>query len=337
MSLRGTRPASAPLETLFRYGREGIFACSLMVFLLFCGSDLPYRGLSSFYAAGLRNLRIPDEAALGNLDIRTLRADAGSVRPSRAETEPRRLWEVPHFFYRMERGDTISQISRQYGIAVGTLLSFNRIDNVKNLKEGRVLLIPETDGILYSPAEGLFIDDAASLFGLETEALLRYNPYLELEGERLKAEKGRELFLPGAVLPEQRLREQMGELFVYPVSGPVIKGFGDQVDVLTQIAEFHNGVDIKGREGDPVKAALDGRVIARGFNSSYGRYLILEHSGGFRTLYAQLREWQVQKEDKVLQGEVIGNVGSSGYARVPHLHFSLFKGKKSIDPMDYLH
>ena len=336
LSLQGSTEAAPAGEILLRYGFESIFVFSMLIFFLFCGADLPYKKMNDFYLPGLRKLEIPDRTQLEQMDIQSLKADIQVETPRQEGFERTQLWDVPHFRYTIHKNDTVSQISRHYNISMSTLLSLNKIANVKKMKVGEILIIPETDGILYTCIKGESLEDIINKFSLDKSELLKYNPYLTLINRELLVYPEQEIFIPGGKIPENKMREQMGELFVFPVQGSIIKGYGSVTDSVTRIETFHNGIDIGGSSGDAVKASLDGKVIAAGFNSSYGNYIIIEHSGGFRSLYAQLLDRFVLENDKVLQGEIIATVGTSGYAREPHLHFSLFKGKKSIDPMDYL-
>lgn len=335
--LRGSVETPGISDIILRHGHVFICAMALMVFLPFCGSEKPYTQIKALSLPGLRSLEIPDKSLLNSLNIKTLRAETESIPVLQNPVERIVLWDLPHSNYVMNRNDTISQISRQYHISISTLLSINKIDNVKRMSEGMSLIIPQVEGILYTIKKGETLQDVAIRFSLDSSYLIPCNPYITLRDKQFSVHAGQELFIPGAVLHEQVLREQMGELFIFPVQGNVIKNYGNSIDDLTQIETFHNGIDIKGNSGDAVTASLDGKVIAIGFNSSYGNYIILEHQGGYRSLYAQLQDRAVQKNDKVLQGQMIATVGTSGYTREPHLHFSLFKGKKSIDPMDYLH
>ncbi len=337
ISLAGSAGEPAITEIILRGGNTSVCMMALVLFLFLCGLDLPYNNMATAYVPGLKNLEIPENIILENLDIKTLRADTGIRTPERVTADKTILWDIPSFTYVINKGDTISQISRQYHISLSTILSVNKIDNVKKMSPGHVLIIPELEGILYTCSKDDTIESLIEAYKIEISELIQHNPYMYLENGEFVLKSGQEVFIPGVRIPEGDLREQMGELFIFPVQGGVIKGFGSIVDCVTQIESFHNGIDIKGSLGDPVKASLDGRVIAVGFNSSYGNYIILEHTGGYRSLYAQLEKSNVRRNDKVLQGEIIANVGASGYAREAHLHFSLFKGKKSIDPLDYLH
>ena len=87
---------------------------------------------------------------------------------------------------------------------------------------------------------------------------------------------------------------------------------------------MHAGRDFAAPQGTPVVAALSGRVVSSGLAGGYGIAIELEHSAPRRrTLYGHLSELYVRAGQRVLQGDVIGRVGSTGLSTGPHLHFEL--------------
>ena len=85
----------------------------------------------------------------------------------------------------------------------------------------------------------------------------------------------------------------------------------------------HKGVDYAAPTGTPIKATGDGKVIFRGWQNGYGRVVIVQHSNQYKTVYAHMSKFRgkVKKGSRVKQGQVIGYVGSSGWATGPHLHY----------------
>jgi murein DD-endopeptidase MepM/ murein hydrolase activator NlpD len=82
---------------------------------------------------------------------------------------------------------------------------------------------------------------------------------------------------------------------------------------------------------------MEGRVAMTGYNSNYGKYIILTHPEGFQSLYGHLASFNVGKGERVEQGQVIGKMGNTGYSTGTHLHFSIFKKGEPVDPFSYLH
>jgi murein DD-endopeptidase MepM/ murein hydrolase activator NlpD len=100
---------------------------------------------------------------------------------------------------------------------------------------------------------------------------------------------------------------------------------------------FHTGLDIRANTGTTVMAAMDGTVSVTNENWVYGKYVILSHPNGYKTLYAHLSAISVKQGDKVSQGRKIGESGNTGYSTGPHLHFGIYdKNNKLIDPLDLL-
>ena len=85
----------------------------------------------------------------------------------------------------------------------------------------------------------------------------------------------------------------------------------------------HKGVDYAARQGTPVRAAGDGRISTRQFHSGYGNTVVLQHGGGYSTLYAHLSKFADRQRigSWVQQGQVVGYVGSTGLSTGPHLHY----------------
>jgi len=312
-----------------------VFLFSLSLFLFILGTELPYK--QRYYHGSFRNLALPGETALNKVDIKTLRAETPVLISTTPDTERIVLWDVPFRSYRMSEYDRISSVSQRYGISISTILSFNGIDSIRHVKEGDPLMLPEVNGILYHVDRGETVDSIINKFGIDKSQFILYNPYISLVHQSMSLKTGQEVFLPEVSLNEEELRSRTGQLYIFPVKGRIEKPYGEYRDSMTQIVSFHNGIDIKGEVGDPVRATFTGIVISAGFNNSYGNFIVLDHRNGYKSLYAHLSDISVRRNDKVLQGEVIGLVGKTGYAPTAHLHFSLFKGKKSVDPMDYLH
>lgn len=128
--------------------------------------------------------------------------------------------------------------------------------------------------------------------------------------------------------------------FYAPVVAPVTSPFGYRVDPVTGRYALHTGIDLGAPMGTPVKAAQNGVVIFAGVNGGYGNCIIVDH-GTFQTLYGHLSKIGVTVGQQVQGGEVIGNVGATGDATGPHLHFEVrLKQNGQIvfdDPAKYLH
>ena len=88
-------------------------------------------------------------------------------------------------------------------------------------------------------------------------------------------------------------------------------------------SDNHDGIDIANNTGTKIFAAYRGRVTFRGFSGDYGRLIIIDHSNGYTTRYAHLNDFDVADGASVTRGQLIGNMGASGNATGPHLHFEV--------------
>ena len=124
--------------------------------------------------------------------------------------------------------------------------------------------------------------------------------------------------------------------FAWPVRGPITSPFGMRVDPVTGNYQLHSGIDIGADYGVPITASADGSVIYAGWYGGYGYAIIIDHGGGWSTLYAHCSAMYVSANQPVRQGQVIGAVGATGWATGPHLHFEIRRNGVPLDPLSKL-
>nr|WP_267557961.1 M23 family metallopeptidase [Borreliella afzelii] len=236
------------------------------------------------------------------------------------------------FDHKIKPGETLSHVAARYQITSETLISFNEIKDVRNIKPNSVIKVPNMKGIVYVVKKNDSISSIASAYNIPKVDILDSN---NLDNEVLFL--GQKLFIPGGRLPKDFLKEVLGETFIYPVQGVITSGYGYRPDPFTRVISFHNGIDIANLANTPIKAAREGIVVTVGFNAGgYGKYIVISHSNGFQTLYAHLNSFAVKVGKKVSRGAIIGYMGSTGYSTGNHLHFTIFKNGKTENPMKYL-
>ena len=98
----------------------------------------------------------------------------------------------------------------------------------------------------------------------------------------------------------------------------------------------HQGIDIGAPRGSAVLAAQDGTVVLAATLRGYGRTVIVDHGAGWTTLYAHAARLLVEVGDKVTTGHAVAEVGRSGNATGPHLHFELRHDDRAVDPLRYI-
>lgn len=117
---------------------------------------------------------------------------------------------------------------------------------------------------------------------------------------------------------------------LWPIDGIVTSGYGARGE------SFHDGIDISAAEGTPVQAVETGEVVYSDQLRGYGNMIIVRHAGNLVSVYAHNRRNRVKEGDSVKQGETIAEVGSTGRATAPHLHFEIRRDNVAEDPLFYL-
>ncbi len=198
-------------------------------------------------------------------------------------------------YYTVKKGDTLYSVSISYGVSLKEIVMINHIKDPSVIKEGQVIFIP---GAKERKKE------------------------VPVEEERVEITKPPK--------PEKRegKKEERGSIpLIWPVDGIVTSEFGIRDGIP------HDGIDISTPEGTPIKAAYDGKVIYSGDElKGYGNLIIIKHEGDYATVYAHNKKNYVKEGDKVKKGQIIGEVGSTGNANSPHLHFEIRWRAKPVNP-----
>lgn len=130
-------------------------------------------------------------------------------------------------------------------------------------------------------------------------------------------------------------RRRAAEQFAVPIESPrVTSRFGPRIDPITGArGRMHRGIDFGAPTGTPVLATASGRVLLGGYcDGGTGNCVVIEHEGGWRSQYFHLHRVNVRPGQTVRQGQVIGQVGSTGRSTGPHLHFQIGRGGDAMDP-----
>lgn len=142
-----------------------------------------------------------------------------------------------------------------------------------------------------------------------------------------------------------RIADSLGmsveELCDYPIIFPIKKthrissGFGWRRHPISKRWHFHTGIDIPQTKGTPVYATGNGVITNKGYNSGYGYFVEIQHTGGFRSFYAHLSRTLVNVGDLVRITEQIACVGNTGVSTGYHLHYEVRKGNRYLNPTEW--
>ena len=120
-----------------------------------------------------------------------------------------------------------------------------------------------------------------------------------------------------------------------PVAGVTSSGFGYRMHPIKNEVKYHYGTDLAANTGTPITAFADGSIVAQGDSDSFGKYVMIDHPDGYRTLYAHCSKLCMNC-GAVKKGDTIALVGSTGAATGPHLHFELEHNGVYLNPEFYI-
>jgi len=128
-----------------------------------------------------------------------------------------------------------------------------------------------------------------------------------------------------------------------PTAGYLSSGFGLRLSPFSRVNEtdegllgYHSGVDITNAEGTPIQATADGEVEEAGWMDRYGNGVVLSHSEHLETLYGHMSKVRVRTGQKVLRGDILGDMGRTGNATGVHLHYEVRLNGRPVNPMPYM-
>jgi len=99
---------------------------------------------------------------------------------------------------------------------------------------------------------------------------------------------------------------------------------------------IHTGIDLRGDTGEPVRATATGKVTIAGRQGGYGNMVEISHGNGLATRFGHLSSIGVKVGQVVRIGEIVGNIGSTGFSTGPHLHYETRVNGQPVDPQKFL-
>ncbi|MBI1957263.1 MAG: M23 family metallopeptidase, partial [Candidatus Niyogibacteria bacterium] len=223
--------------------------------------------------------------------------------------------------YIVREGDSLSAIAKMFSVSVNTIVWANDLSRTDLIKTGQTLVILPISGVQYTVVKGDTVQSIAKKFKGDADEIIQYN---DLPASGALA-AGSAIVIPNGEsyvvsTPTSRLRSASGPEYPGYYIRPLVGGR------KSQGLHGYNGVDLANSCGTPVLAAASGDVIvgrSYGWNGGYGLYTVIRHPNNTQTLYSHLSSIIVEAGWPVVQGQVIGYVGSTGNSTGCHLHFEV--------------
>jgi len=231
--------------------------------------------------------------------------------------------------YVVREGDSLSQIAKMFGVSVNTIRWGNDIAG-STITPGQTLVILPVSGVRHIVKSGDTLKSITKKYGGDIDEVKSYNNITEdtklavgsvvivPDGE-MAVESSSSAGSPSRTRVVTSTKEYVG-YYLRPVNGRRSQGL-----------HGYNGIDIAAPVGTPIVASASGKVIVSrsgGWNGGYGSYIVVQHNNGTQTLYAHNSQNIVFQGNDVVQGQVIGYVGSTGKTTGPHVHFEV-RGAKN--------
>lgn len=222
--------------------------------------------------------------------------------------------------YVVREGDTISQIAKMFGVSVNTIMWANGRERATSIRPGETLVILPISGIRHTVKSGETLAGIVKKYRGDFTEVLEYNGL----SKSATLAVGDVITIPDGEMSSSRVTSSGS----YGAGGsPTYSGY--YINPLpggrrSQGIHGYNGVDLAAPLGTPIIASASGTVIISrdyGWNGGYGNYIVIKHSNGTQTLYAHNSTNIVDVGQSVVQGQIVGYVGSTGRSTGNHLHF----------------
>ncbi len=241
--------------------------------------------------------------------------------------------------YKVSQGETLWSLRKKFNITIDTLISANPHLKGLDLSENKTIVIPSKNGSLFTFDDYRDVGKMHSLMWGENKILGDYKPKIF---RIISPDDMRLVFFEN----EKPLvvNNDIQKIYAYKMTfaDPLDAGFyssmyGDRVNpIYGENVEFHNGVDIATRTGTPIKSVRSGIVFFAGWREGFGYTVIIQHEDGYGTFYAHCSKLFAKQGQWVNQGENIAAVGSTGRSTGSHLHYTVMRHGKLLNPLKFL-
>jgi murein DD-endopeptidase MepM/ murein hydrolase activator NlpD len=257
--------------------------------------------------------------------FRQLQQDLNDGYKAEATGNPHKNLTV--YSYRLPGDTELFALAALANIPYDSIATLNRYSSVPVLKKGMVLLLPGTPGVFLPRKPANDIEYLMASWRPESPA-----PSLAVEIE-LKSSPTAFYFYPGSRFSAEERAFFLSVLFRFPLPvRRITSDFGVRISPITGKRSMHTGIDLAAPKGTPIHPAREGVVIQTGYSEVYGNFVLLQHSGGWQSLYGHMNSVAVRLNDRVGYAMILGTVGSTGESTGPHLHFEIRNGGVPRDP-----
>ncbi len=290
--------------------------------------------------ATLNKLSEPYELAVGQkLHVRRpqqrdISKDTDVLTVAKPSAGVQTVTRVPLQEVIVQPGDTLYSISRKYAVPVNDLAVMNNLSAPFNLHVGQKLRVPDLANAPVAKlkkAELPTVTTKAPKLSDNVNKNVAQDAKTQTSSKVAAAKPVKKISSdPSKKLPAITARSS--SKFSWPVRGKILSNYGAKSNGL-----FNDGINIGASRGSAVKAAENGVVAYAGNEvKGMGNLIIVQHSGGWMTVYAHMDSMAVRRGARVNVGQKIGTVGETGKVDSPQLHFEIRKGTKAYNPSAYL-
>jgi murein DD-endopeptidase MepM/ murein hydrolase activator NlpD len=256
---------------------------------------------------------------------------------ARAKYLALRVKDTNFFVYSVQPKDNLWKIAKKYGYSVHTIIGTNPQLKTYEVNINQKILLPSSGGSLHPVQDNDTWKKIAERYDVDEKMLQNTNFGTS------SLVPGEYVFIPGKtpaidlMNKDMQTKYELRSLFRSPLNGRYSSVFGKRKHPVTGQSSFHGGVDIAVPLGSWVGAAADGVVTVASHNvGHYGTAVFIDHKNGYITHYGHLSSIHVKVGQKVKKGQLIAKSGATGRVTGPHLHFTIKRGDKSLDPMKFI-
>ena len=245
--------------------------------------------------------------------------------------------------YIVKKGENLYLISKKFSISIEEIIKENHIKSPFKIFPNQKLILPKKK--IYTVIKGDTLYSISRKFNVDKYNLSKLNNLKTINiiyvGQKLIIPNYSRTIKSKGDLGSDKITKKKNTkinqkknktIFMWPVRGKIILKYG-----MIKPGLHNDGINIAASNGEDVVASRQGKIIYAGNEiPGYGNLILIKHDKKWVTAYAHLSEITITKGAQVKRGEKIGSVGSSGRVNTSQLHFEIRKGKRALNPREYL-